>query len=612
MMKKPVKISAVAGITLFVLAALFAISLLSVFFDYGTMSPVHDTFFLNFGKMISGVYGFSSVLIPLFLIVAGIECFTSNWSVRKGFVLLGSVVPFFTVHFCEKICRRLIETSDESELSVKLFAALVVGVLAVAAEYIILSIIGKFFEKDETEEKTVKFEKAEESVVTEDVYEEPAEKEIFEEETVNEVPFDAEADEPAENEEEKTIVTQEFSPATGNFEPNPFDHVFDTVENSQMVEEAPHYYENPEPIEYKEEKIADDAETFEAAGEEISDADIDFDPEKLEAETYDYSEEYEEPVPQSVETEEIEFDEPAVSEETEYVAEEVPGSDESNEEINDEEQDFLAKEVKVDKEDEIDIISEFENNAAIETEHLDDTIEVDPAFFGVDLNADESTDSEEEDVFAMMDQDAAKEPMLDNGNMFENDIILEDPTIQEGVSEDLPEDCFDEELTATDSDVMDDYEFERIWNDCERYIPILKNFKYVISPDFSVWDDMTRAMQIYNTYRNRALAWYLMVNGVNIIPCVEMGGADTWDFVFDGLPKHGTIALSTNGGLTNDEAIEGSIKSMNKMMEVLEPTKLVIVGRDIGFKTDKAEVMYFDSRGQQLAKESKKNGRNCT
>ena len=51
----------------------------------------------------------------------------------------------------------------------------------------------------------------------------------------------------------------------------------------------------------------------------------------------------------------------------------------------------------------------------------------------------------------------------------------------------------------------DDTSFERLWNRPNTYLPILKKFKGVISPDFSVYRDMPLVMQQWNIYRCRAL-----------------------------------------------------------------------------------------------------------
>lgn len=54
-----------------------------------------------------------------------------------------------------------------------------------------------------------------------------------------------------------------------------------------------------------------------------------------------------------------------------------------------------------------------------------------------------------------------------------------------------------------------DRNFERVWNNPKQYLGIFKRFDGVITPDFSLYRELPLAMQIWNTYRNRALAFWL-------------------------------------------------------------------------------------------------------
>ena len=98
---------------------------------------------------------------------------------------------------------------------------------------------------------------------------------------------------------------------------------------------------------------------------------------------------------------------------------------------------------------------------------------------------------------------------------------------------------------------IDDYKFESVWKDPNRYLPMFKRFKGVITPDYSLYRDMPLVMQMWNTYRNRALAYWLQNEGVDIVPNVRWGDERTYDFVFEGLPHGGTVAVSTNGCIQN-------------------------------------------------------------
>jgi len=55
---------------------------------------------------------------------------------------------------------------------------------------------------------------------------------------------------------------------------------------------------------------------------------------------------------------------------------------------------------------------------------------------------------------------------------------------------------------------LGDYKFERLWNRPQDYINILKKYKCILSPDFSLYLDMPMPMKIWNTYRNRQIGQY--------------------------------------------------------------------------------------------------------
>lgn len=63
----------------------------------------------------------------------------------------------------------------------------------------------------------------------------------------------------------------------------------------------------------------------------------------------------------------------------------------------------------------------------------------------------------------------------------------------------------------------DDVNFERLWNQPNKYLPILKKFAGAISPDFSVYRDMPLVMQQWNIYRSRAIGHWLQEQGIPII-----------------------------------------------------------------------------------------------
>lgn len=146
---------------------------------------------------------------------------------------------------------------------------------------------------------------------------------------------------------------------------------------------------------------------------------------------------------------------------------------------------------------------------------------------------------------------------------------------------------------------VNDYEFERIWNNCDQHIDYLQNFKYVCSPDFSMYSDMPLALQIYNTYRNRAVARYLWANGIDVIPTVGWSDESSFEWCFDGLPQNSTLAVSTNGCFF-PEGKECYQKGFEEMCRRLNPYNVIVIGSEIPVDVE-VDTIYFKSHGQEMA-----------
>lgn len=128
----------------------------------------------------------------------------------------------------------------------------------------------------------------------------------------------------------------------------------------------------------------------------------------------------------------------------------------------------------------------------------------------------------------------------------------------------------------------DDYKFIAAWREPDKYIERLRKFKAVVSPDFSLYTDFPKALQILSCYRRQWCAAYWQYMGLDVIPDVVWGDKGSFDFCFDGIPKHSTVAVSTVG-VKNDKEWNNSIGSMFKagydeMLNRLEPTTILFYG----------------------------------
>lgn len=128
----------------------------------------------------------------------------------------------------------------------------------------------------------------------------------------------------------------------------------------------------------------------------------------------------------------------------------------------------------------------------------------------------------------------------------------------------------------------DDYKFMSAWRDPDKYIDRLKQFKAVISPDFSLYTDFPRSLQLLSCYRRQWCGAYWQSLGIDVIPDVVWGDEDSFDYCFLGIPKGSVVAVSSVG-VRNDETWnnkEGDLfkRGYDEMMKRLEPTKVLYYG----------------------------------
>jgi hypothetical protein len=123
-----------------------------------------------------------------------------------------------------------------------------------------------------------------------------------------------------------------------------------------------------------------------------------------------------------------------------------------------------------------------------------------------------------------------------------------------------------------------DDKYERLWNYPRRYIKIIKRFDGVITPDFSLYRSMSLAQQIWNTYRNRVLGFWINNQGIPTIPNVRYGDERTYDFCFDGIPKNSIIAIGMHGCAKHPMDIKYHQSGIEETINRLHPCMILLYG----------------------------------
>lgn len=128
---------------------------------------------------------------------------------------------------------------------------------------------------------------------------------------------------------------------------------------------------------------------------------------------------------------------------------------------------------------------------------------------------------------------------------------------------------------------IDDYQFERLWNNPDKYLNILNKAKYVLTPDFSLYRDMDIVIQMYNTYKNRWIGAYLQSEGINVIPTISWSTEESYDFCFEGVEKESVVAIATYGISKDEEAKKLFYKGYEEMKRRINPKLILCYGEKI-------------------------------
>ena len=126
---------------------------------------------------------------------------------------------------------------------------------------------------------------------------------------------------------------------------------------------------------------------------------------------------------------------------------------------------------------------------------------------------------------------------------------------------------------------LDDYQFERVWNDPLTYLSVLARFKAVVMPDFSTYSDFPMVLQQYNHYRNLWLARFWQEHGIEVIPQSYFAADGSIDWAYVGMPRHSLLCVSTVGGALRKSAKENFPKGLKRTLDILQPRELLLYGK---------------------------------
>lgn len=135
---------------------------------------------------------------------------------------------------------------------------------------------------------------------------------------------------------------------------------------------------------------------------------------------------------------------------------------------------------------------------------------------------------------------------------------------------------------------IDDHNFEKVYSNPLKYCKALAKYKYILSPDFSLYSSMPYPIQLHNVFKNRWCGAYWQRFGLRVIPTISWSTKESYSFCFTGVEKGAIVAVST---LACKKSKEQFLEGYNMMLEVIEPS--LIYCYDKPFREMKGNIIYI-------------------
>lgn len=141
------------------------------------------------------------------------------------------------------------------------------------------------------------------------------------------------------------------------------------------------------------------------------------------------------------------------------------------------------------------------------------------------------------------------------------------------------------DIKAKDTDInkvkgvhfyIDDYRMEGLYSYPTRSLNRLRQYKFLISPDYSLYKDMPRSLQIMNVFKSHWCGAYWQNLGLTVIPNVSWSDVASFDFCFDGLEKGSIVAVGMIGCKHCKHAF---MCGYNEMLNRIDPKAVICFGK---------------------------------
>ncbi len=122
---------------------------------------------------------------------------------------------------------------------------------------------------------------------------------------------------------------------------------------------------------------------------------------------------------------------------------------------------------------------------------------------------------------------------------------------------------------------IDDWRFETLYNNPERSFKTLSRYRFVLSPDYSLYSEMPVWRQIESVGKSRWVGANWQQRGLIVIPTISWAQPRSFEYCFNGIEKHSIVAIGMIGCKKSRSSF---MHGYNEMLNRIEPKAIICLG----------------------------------
>lgn len=123
---------------------------------------------------------------------------------------------------------------------------------------------------------------------------------------------------------------------------------------------------------------------------------------------------------------------------------------------------------------------------------------------------------------------------------------------------------------------VDDYRFKVLRDNVESGLERYSKYAFVVSPDFSRYNEMPMWQVVNAIGMNRWCGAYWQNKGLKVFPSVGWATPNSYQVCFLGIERNSTVFVTTNG---NRRSKRSYLHGYDAMLERINPTAIICLGK---------------------------------